>query len=257
MAAHLLDEGAYDNGSNKIIDTSLVQWLTKNNLQHLVSKFEKENMTLDELIEFSTDETSFQQYLEALQIPKPSILRICFKIKKQRNDGDDRQLVIQLEQNYKQIASSSYIGVCCNCCNCEQNQQYFILPLYGFFGGGLAFICAAMCFFILISSVSIALAPCALKTIIVKSWKMVMCCTNPLNAQYRSNTNCNAWWIWMIFFPITTFVALWHIVFAVFVGVISLGVMYPICVIHFNLAKIWFIPWFYEIKIIKENDNDT
>eukprot|EP01084_Bolivina_argentea_P278612 476040_1 len=82
MAAYLDEEGTTINDTN---ESELVKWLTDNKLQHIIPIFNTQNMTMEELIEYSQDENAFKGYLKSLQIPEPSIHRMCFKIKKQFN----------------------------------------------------------------------------------------------------------------------------------------------------------------------------
>eukprot|EP01084_Bolivina_argentea_P173984 301377_1 len=88
MAAYLDEEGIIGNDTNS---SELIQWLRDNNLQHIIPIFNKENMTMDELIEYSKDENEFKNYLKSLQIPQPSIHRICFKLKTKLNNNNNNK----------------------------------------------------------------------------------------------------------------------------------------------------------------------
>lgn len=96
MAVSLIDneegkvETVYDtptgptpsNGENE-----LATWLMTNNLHHVISPLQSQNISLDELLELASDpEFNLRQYLIDLEIDSPSITRISYKINKLLND---------------------------------------------------------------------------------------------------------------------------------------------------------------------------
>eukprot|EP01083_Nonionella_stella_P266829 902111_1 len=83
--ANYVEEGKADLENDTNNDTEIAKWLTKNNLQQLIPIFTQENMTMDELISLGEDPADLKEYLNDLKVPKPSITRICSKIKKLHN----------------------------------------------------------------------------------------------------------------------------------------------------------------------------
>eukprot|EP01084_Bolivina_argentea_P173981 301367_1 len=62
-------------------------------------------MTMDELISLGEDPADLKEYLNDLQVPKPSITRICSKIKKLHNKSVSKMLKIVISEDNSHISS--------------------------------------------------------------------------------------------------------------------------------------------------------
>merc|ERR1712244_39907 len=95
--------GNDDDNDSSQNESQIVEWLKDNNLEQIIPKFKEENMTMDELVSLGQDIDDLKEYLKSLNIAKPSILRICSKIKNRLNqknkDNEDNDIDLDINKN--------------------------------------------------------------------------------------------------------------------------------------------------------------
>ena len=98
------DEGKVNADSN---DSELNVWLRDNNLSDSITVFQKEKMTLNELLSMGEDTSFLRQYLIDLEIPKSLSTRITFKInqilKNRHNDAQNEEKTEKIQHSNSHI----------------------------------------------------------------------------------------------------------------------------------------------------------
>ena len=89
-----------EDNQEAVEESNLVLWLKENNYEETIPIFEKETVTLEELVEMGEDKEVIRQYLKDINIPFRFITRIAFRIKKMYERKNDNQ---KKEENYRRL----------------------------------------------------------------------------------------------------------------------------------------------------------